>query len=248
MDVALARQARRLASALLGLSLFALGACSASSADPGARMRLYESHDSSFGLEYVTPPWEVEYEDEHHIQLYIAAEAFGVPFEDSAPSHFLYAARVDNASLYELLKRVAPGADDALPEDLPDIPDIPFDLPEDFPEELPDTDGDGIPMLPDYLDDVDLEDPREVAFADFSLLMDTQRAQVASEPQHFVNDRGQAGLVYEVILDPGVFVRTFYFRTNARALRVVFESTFDLETFDIDMMARRIYTDVEEEE
>ena len=45
------------------------------------------------------------------------------------------------------------------------------------------------------------------------------------------------------VMDPGIFIRSFYFVTSKTTLRVVFVSLFELETFDINLMAETISTD-----
>ncbi len=207
----------------------------------------YSSADGTFGLSYVTPPWVVQLETQEILELIIPTEVFGVALDGSPPTHGLRAGRVDQTPGVGDLSDAAPNED---PLDIPDgfdfgsFPTVGDDssstgamLP-DLPDGVPDLDE-----IPDYLLDVDLANPRDVAFAELNFLIDQKDADLDSELTAFLTGSGQEGMVFQVVMDPGVFIRSFYFVSSQAAVRVVFVSLFDLETRDLDLMAETIHTD-----
>lgn len=96
--------------------------------------------------------------------------------------------------------------------------------------------------LPDHLRGIDLGSPSAVALAELDHLLDEKDAQLDRELELFVTDRGQEGLVYQVIVAPGLFVRGFYFPGDSVVVRALFGSLFQLRTADVDAMARSIET------
>ena len=96
--------------------------------------------------------------------------------------------------------------------------------------------------IPDHLDGIDLTDAGTVALAELDHLLDEEDAQLDRELEPFVTDRGQEGLVWQVIVAPGLFVRGFYFAGRSAVVRGIFVSLFQLRTADVDAMARSIET------
>ena len=229
--------------------VFGLAAALGCDAHPvGGGLVDYRSTDGTFSLSYVTPPWEVSSETEALLQLEIPAELFGVSIEGSPPTHALRAGHVDEVGgLYDF---DIEGLDGFLPEDLPedwedDIPDdwdgdIPDDVPEDWEGDLPDDLPD---ELPDYLRDVDLTEPRDVAFAEINFLVLENEAELDGDLSSFISADGTSGVVFQVVHAPGIFIRSFYFPSSTTTVRVVFASLFDLQTIDVDDMAATISTD-----
>ena len=228
--------------------------CLGRSGDADEGPQQYRAYDRSFAISYVSPPWHVDEEGSDNVRLSIPAEVFGVALEGSPPTHVMIAGLSDLAASLEDLLQIGP-------EDIEDLLGTSADWTSltgwtgwtgwtgvtgwtGFPEDTGETgDGPDWPEIPDYLLNVDLRNPRDVAYAEMSFLIEEREARVVSAMQTFVTIGGQRGVVYEVALDPGVFVRTFYFRTSRTASRVVFISLFELQTGDIDLMAATIETD-----
>ncbi|MEE9384230.1 MAG: hypothetical protein V3V08_12565 [Nannocystaceae bacterium] len=226
--------------------------CIGRNGDTRLASQTYRSDDRTFGLEYISPPWRLDSDGASAVQLSVPAEIFGVTLEGSPPSHVMIAGLAD---LAESLDQLLDLDNDAL-EELEDLIGSTTGwsgatawtgwTSTSWPGGTGSGDAGGLPDLPEipeYLIDVNLTNSRDVAFAEMSFLIEEKDARVASGLQKFVNNAGQAGVVYEVVLDPGVFVRSFYFRTSKTALKVVFISLFELETIDLDLMAATIYTD-----
>jgi len=220
--------------------------------------RSFVAQDGSFAFRYVTPPWAASRVEASSIELEIAAEAFGVAFSDSPPTHLFIAGTVDiTGGFDEMLESagIDPASLDTDGFDTDGFDTDGFDTdgfdtdgfdPGMWPDLPPGADGpDGETFeLPDYLVDVDLDNPRDVAFAELAYLLDEQQARIVSGVSLFRTERGLQGVVYEVVMEPGVFVRSFYFPTKGRALRVGFVSLFDLETADVDLMMESFRTDL----
>ncbi|TPV94144.1 MAG: hypothetical protein B7733_16880 [Myxococcales bacterium FL481] len=248
------RSVRRFWIPLAGAVVLLVGInCMGRSGDERAGPSRYEAHDRTFSVEYVSPPWEVDSQSEDGVRLSIPAQVFGVALDGSPPTHVMIAGLADLASSLEEFLQVGE-------EDLEDVLGTSVDLtgwtglPEwtSWTGDIPGLTGDdadssvlppGLPEIPDYLQDVNLRNPRDVAYAEMSYLIEQRGARVVSALQTFQTQHGQRGVVFEVALDPGVFVRSFYFRTTKAALRVVFISLFELESGDIDLMAASIQTD-----
>ena len=240
------------AAAVLGLALGAQG-CFGVRADGIAVQRAYVSEAGTFGFSYVAPPWIVASDNGTSVTLEIGAELFGVTFSDSPPTHILTAGPVDLTGGYEDLLEDLDLA--GLGTTAGEIPDINLDDYltggiDDLTTGGLDTGGSDtgeIPddvEIPDYLLDVNLQNPRDVAFAELNYLLREQGASLESGVQGFRTRGGLEGVVYEVVMDPGVFVRSFYFPSSEVTVRMGFVSLFDLETADVDAMVRTVYTDL----
>ena len=96
--------------------------------------------------------------------------------------------------------------------------------------------------LPRHLRGIDLTYVPDVAFAELNHLIDTEDAQLDREIEVFVTDAGTQGLVFQVIVEPGLFIRGFYFEAAPTVVRAMFVSLFDLRTPDVDLMAGSIET------
>jgi hypothetical protein len=96
--------------------------------------------------------------------------------------------------------------------------------------------------LPEHLRGLDLTSVGAVALAELDHLLDEEDAQLDRELEVFPTDSGQEGLVYQVIVAPGLFVRGFYFAASPTVVRAMFVSLFELRTADVDAMARSIET------
>ena len=178
-----------------------------------------------FGVDYVTPPWEVESESDDELQLRIRAEVFGVELDGSPPTHVLVLGVADSpTSILDLLP------DDAKP-----------DGGETTGLELPDTTGE----LPDGWQDLDLDDPTDVALFELDHLVTAERADLVHELRAFTTDSGITAMEYEVVVPPGLFVRAFYLPSRDGTVRALFASLFDLVDGDIDRMAATLRTDVD---
>lgn len=218
----------------------------------------YVATDGGFRFDYVTPPWRVQSENDRSIELRIDPELFGFGLDGSPPTHVFRMGYVESPEeLSELLDIPIDFGTDSIPLN-------PFDSgtsagfdPRDLPETDGETDTDGIPEtdgtewlpdgidpdeVPDYLLDLDLSSARDVALAEFRLLVDRQNAQVDEPLQFYETQSGQLAVVYQVVLDPGVFVRAYYFRGRDVAVRAVYASLFNLKTDDIARMAQTMST------
>lgn len=184
------------------------------------------SSDDVISVRYAAPPWEVVTETEDTLELQIVSMLFGVELDGAPPTHAFRIQYVDAPDeLDDLIDAV---------ESIDGLDVDPGTLPEDIPGEVEDT-------LPSYLQDIDLTAPREVALAELRHLVETQNAQL-DEPLVALEGASQDAVSYQVVLDPGVYVRGFYFSSPDRAVRAMFASAFDLTTEDIEIMARSIRT------
>lgn len=194
----------------------------------------YAAADDGFRITYATPPWEVSEETGTAIELTIGAALFGYVLPRSPPTHIF---RMEYAD--------APDGVDALIDaaDI-DLDGVSLETGGELPEEGEIPDGE-IPdevedELPSYLQGIDLANPGDVAFAELTYLLDEEDAQLEQPMRPFTTRTGVEGLVFQVILDPGVYVRTFYFDGPERSIRAAFASAFDLETSDIEWMVASI--------
>lgn len=186
-----------------------------------------------FGVDYVAPPWEIESESATELRLRIEAEIFGASLEGSPPTHVLVLGAVDGPT----------GILDLLPDDAqPDLPELP-DTTGELPDELPDTTGDLPDELPDGWEDIDLDDPTEVALVELDRLVTAERADLVHELRPFVTASGIEAMEYQVVVPPGLFVRGFYLPSQAGTVRALFASLFDLVDSDLDAMASTLRTD-----
>jgi hypothetical protein len=192
-----------------------------------------------FGVDYVSPPWELESESDEQLRLRIRAEVFGVELDGSPPTHVLVLGVVDGpASILDLLP------EDARPELVDttgfELPDTTGELP-DTTGELPDASGE----LPDGWEDVDLDEPTDVALLELDHLVTRERADLVHELRPFTTDSGITAMEYEVVVPPGLFVRAFYLPSQGGTVRALYASLFDLTDGDIDRMASTLRTDVD---
>lgn len=243
------RAARRLALALTASLCVGAVACTGAPAATHASHR-FVAADGSFSFRYVAPPWEVTQRDESSVELQIAAEAFGVAFDESPPTHLLVVGPVDASSGFDgLLDSVGVEAAEFDTDgfDTDGFDTDGFDTDGFDPGQLPDLPDEAtgeVPDIPDYLLDVDLDNPRDVAFAELQYLLDEQGARIDRGVSLFRTEAGLEGVAFQVVMDPGVFVRSFYFPTLGRTLRVGFVSLFDLETADVQLMMETFRTDL----
>jgi len=185
-----------------------------------------------FGVDYVAPPWELESETDDELRLRIRAEVFGVELDGSPPTHVLVLGVVDGPS----------GILDLLPVDAqPDVADTTGPALPDTTGELPDATGE----LPDGWQDIDLDDPTDVALVELDHLVTEERADLVHELRPFTTDSGITAMEYEVVVPPGLFVRAFYLPSKDGTVRALFASLFDLVDGDIDRMAATLRTDVD---
>ena len=189
----------------------------------------------SFGVDYIAPPWELESESTTELRLRIGAEVFGVELEGSPPTHVLVVGIVDGpTSILDLLPV------DARPGDTTGVGQW-FDT----TGELPDTTGD-LPSsdeLPDGWQDIDLDDPTEVALVELDHVVTAEKADLVHEIRPFTTGQGVQAMEYEVVVAPGLFVRAFYLPARAGTVRALFASLFDLVDGDVDAMASTLRTD-----
>jgi hypothetical protein len=239
------------------------GGCFGVNGDEVNAVATYTASDGSYRLDYVTPPWRVDKEEDSVLRLVVDAKVFGFSLgEELPPTHLFIATKVNlKDTLTELLdadvlKSVAE-ANGIDTQNLPDLPDHLPDLPENLPDFLtippdlilPDgddgsgADDDDSSAFPDYLVGVDLGSPADVATAELRFLLETEGNRLERGLTYFTTKNGQRALVYELTVDPGVFVRNFYLPTKTEALRLSFISLYDLENADIDRMAESAVTD-----
>ena len=193
--------------------------------------QLYASASNTYRIEYLAPPWSVKSDDGETLELEIPAEVFGLALESSPPSHVLRIGQVNTAGD---IANLAESHDVDVDTGGLELPATTGGL---TSGELPDSEG-----LPDYLLDVNLRSHRDVAFAELNHLLEDQGGVLHSELQPFATAGGQQGAVFVVVVDPGVYVRSFYFSTETEAVRAAFVSPFDLQTEDVDLMAETILT------
>ena len=229
----------RVWSAALLVGSLVLGGCGAVQRDTYHTRVVYTAEDESFMMEFISPPWELIAESSTSVRLEIAAEIFGASIKDAPPTHVLIAGAVDGAAGFDSIIEELGFGD--IGADLPDIPDIP-----DFPDlpDLPDLPGEEETGIPAYLLDVDLSNHRDVAFAELRYLTEELGGLVVNGLTPFITDSGEGGVVFQVGIEPGVFVRSFYFdRGQDAALRVGVASLFQLQTTDMDLMIKRVQSD-----
>lgn len=227
-------EAMRLAQAL-ALCLFGLLGCEGA---PGGTTAAhgevkFESAAQTFSIQYLSPPWVETRIESQRLGLEIPASIFGVEFEGSPPTHLVEVSHAD-----------APGgiddvvvADDGLSGDTELGTDTEGFAGLGTDAMLPDGVGESIP---DYLLNLDLSSPHQVALAELNYLVDAQSAQVDSSTVAFEGADGVVGVVWQVQIPPGFYVRSFYLPAKPTVLRVTFGSLFDLQTDDIDRMVATV--------
>ncbi|HET6582016.1 MAG TPA: hypothetical protein VFG69_01190 [Nannocystaceae bacterium] len=213
--------------------LCALVVCGATACGPTSVIEGRMAWDGpQFGVDFVAPPWEIESESASELRLRIEAEIFGASLDGSPPTHVLVLAAVDGPTgILDLLP------DDAQPDagELPELPDT--------SGELPDTSGDLPDELPEGWDELDLDDPTEVALFELDHLVTAEQADLVRELRPFTTASGLEAIEYEVVVPPGLFLRGFYLPSRGPTVRALFASLFDLDDSDLDAMALTLRTD-----
>jgi hypothetical protein len=167
------------------------------------------------------------------LDLEIIAELFGEPLEGSEPTHLFQIAYVDvSDGLAALADLEAEGGTDT---DAVGDWGTTGDLPE-----LPGDAGDDV--VPEYLRGVDLREPGAVALAELDHLLIAKEARLDLPPASFVTASGRRGIVYQVVVPPGAFVRAYYVPAHRAVVRAAFVSVFDLDSTDVAMMAETMHT------
>ncbi len=208
------------------LLLLAACACHAvpATSEGAYGQRRFVAEGGTYAVEYLTPPWEVRDESVERLELEVPPEVFGVPLEGTAPTHAFQIGHVD-----------ALGSIDGFVED-EDAGDT---------EEAFDGDVDGPEVedaVPDYFSGLDLRDPYAVALAELTHLIDVEDAEIDREVSVFTTPRGVTAYDFQVQMSPGIFVRSFYVDARPTVVRAAFVSLFDLDTYDVDEMARSVDT------
>jgi hypothetical protein len=180
----------------------------------------------------VEPPWQIRSQAAEVLELQIDAEVFGVSLEGSPPTHGLQAGRISQVPSVASLLEQAGGLQ---------VPEPTGSSGGALPESTGGSTG-GALTPDDYLQGVDAENPRDVAIAELNYLVEREGAEIDRDLRTFTTDGGAEGVVYQVVRDPGVFIRCFYLPTRRDTLRVGFLSLFDLATSDVDTMAARVET------
>ncbi len=181
----------------------------------------WRSADGVYGVEYVTPPWEVVEDDGVGLRLEIAPELFGAALQGSPPTHVLSLGPVDAEDVVADLLPEGVAVEDAM------APDADTDT-----GAVPDDGGSW------RLPDIDLAEPRLVALAELDMLVTERRADLVTELAQ--GEGPGAPWSYEVVLAPGVFVRGDYFEDDGRTIRALFGSLFTLTDGDVSQMAATI--------
>jgi hypothetical protein len=200
--------------------LAVLGACESATYVEGVVR--WESRDGRFGVEYITPPWEVASDDAAGLQLQVAAELFGVSLEGAPPTHVFTLGPVDPSAALS----------DLLPQGFPDVgTSTSYDL-EPTGDDIEPGDATG------GLLDIDLGVPQAVALVELDALVVEQRADLRRELG--LLDGPGSPWMYEVVIPPGLFVRGYYYAEGDRTIRAMFASVFTLGDGDVSRMAQTI--------
>jgi len=192
----------------------------------------WRSNDGIYGVQYVTPPWEVDVDDGSQLRLQIAAELFGVSVEGSPPTHVFTLGPVDpEQALADLLPDGLAQLDtDAV------LDTTGFDSGGSSDDGSTSEGGDS-----DELDrwmDIDLGSPQQVALVELDQLM-TREDAVLSRELGEAEGEG-APWSYEVVIEPGLFIRGYYYDDGDRTIRAMFASLFTLTDGDVSTMAETI--------
>lgn len=187
----------------------------------------WSADDGSFGLRFLSPPWSVVQDGEDRLELEVPPEVLGVALDGTSPSHAFQVGHVD---LLEGLDAYTSAEDEG---------DTDTGTGTDSDGIEPDLDLGGIP---DALVGVDLRDPYAVARAELEVLLSEHDAQLDHGVSVFELPTGARAVEFQVQMDPGFFVRAFYVDARPTLVRATFVSLFDLDTQDVDAMARTIDT------
>ena len=212
---------------MLGTVLASTSACDQANYIEGVVR--WDSRDGQYGLQYVTPPWEVESDDGVELRLRISAELFGVGLKGSPPTHVFSIGEVDPERAIE----------DLLPQGLADAEtdsafDFDFDTTGMAPADSAQDSGDETSSWTD----IDLGSPQQVALAELDRLITHEHADLILELGRVGGPT--APWTYEVVIAPGLFVRAYYYRDGERTIRAVFASLFTLTDGDVSTMAATI--------
>lgn len=224
---------RRLPLALW-LSLSSLSACEGVDGDEAGLLsrRTFVSSGGTFCVEWIAPPWEEVDVGARHLELRIRAEVFGASLDGSPPSHIF---RMEHVEADRDIVDVLAGTDVELEELLDPGEGHEGEIDED--PEAQDVDDDVA------LQGVNLRAPRQVALAELHRLLDTGRTELNRELQAHVTHDGGEAVAYELVAQPGFFVRAYYFPSSKETVRAVFVSLFELDGPDIEAMVQTIETD-----
>ncbi|MEM6294963.1 MAG: hypothetical protein AAGA54_27070 [Myxococcota bacterium] len=214
------------ASVLLLLAACACHAVPATS-EGAYGQRRFVAEGGTYAIDYLTPPWEVRGESVAQLELEVPPEVFGVPLEGTAPTHAFQIGHVDALGSID---GFVDDEDDENDGDTDDAFDSDFDAPE-----LEDE-------VPDYFIGLDLRDPYAVALAELTHLIDAENAEIDREVSVFTTPTGATAYDFQVQMSPGIFVRSFYVDARPTVVRAAFVSLFDLDTYDVDEMARSVDT------
>lgn len=240
--------------------------CFGRDGDGLVRTQEYKAADGTFQLTYAAPPWELANNGSNSARLEIGLEFFGIDIGGALPpSHIVLATKIDvEESLEDLIgideiKKIAEDNgfdldDVGLNDELDELPDElgseTMGLPTDGEistgsDDMDDGTGDsGISEIVEYLEGIDINNPRDVAVAEMEFLIDNQDAELITGLREFRTDSGHMGVEYQLFIPPAVHARNFYMETSEAALRVSFLSIFDLETPDIEVMVSALSTNV----
>lgn len=203
------------------LLLAGCGAVPADSAGAYGQQR-WIAEDGSFGVEYLAPPWTpVDTDDPDRLELEVPPEFFGVSIDSESPSHVFQVGHVD------MLGELGEFASEDLEMDTDWVGDT---------EDLPGVEGQEV------LDGVDLHDPYAVARAELDVLLEDHDAQLDYGLSTFGMPTGAQAVEFQILMDPGLYVRAFYIDARPTVVRATFVSLFDLDTDDVSTMARTIDT------
>lgn len=192
----------------------------------------WRSNDGIYGVQYVTPPWEVDVDDGAQLRLQIAAELFGESINGSPPTHVFTIGPVDPEQAIV----------DLLPDGLAQLDtDAVFET---TGYDSGGSSGEGSTGEGDDTDDldrwvdIDLGSPRQVALVELDQLMTREDAVLSRE---LAAGEGEgAPWSYEVVIEPGLFVRGYYYDDGDRTIRAMFASLFTLTDGDVSTMAETI--------
>ena len=116
-------------------------------------------------------------------------------------------------------------------------------LPSSTDSGLPFTPPPELDQVPEYLIGVDVTDPGAVATAELNFLILDQGAGLTEPLQTFPTQHGQTALMHEVVIPPGVYLRSIYLPSRTNVVRFNFVSLFGMSSSDITWMAKTVWTD-----
>jgi hypothetical protein len=187
----------------------------------------WRSADGVYGVQYVAPPWELDVDDGAQLRLQVAAELLGVSLEGAPPTHVFTLGPVDPEQALT----------DLLPDGLAELDtDAVLDDSGSDSGDAGDESG-GTDDL-DRWEDIDLGSPQQVALVELDLLVTREHALLSQELGQ--GEGPGAPWSYEVVIEPGLFVRGYYYDDGDRTIRAMFASLFTLTDGDVSAMAATI--------